>query len=99
MTAGTDRDGVCPLGRAGRGTAVVPPVAAGLVGPRRSAAGLPFKGARCARVARDGLRPPLIASLAGRAVDAVSGGVKRPAAPTGPARPTPAHRAMEVTDD
>jgi hypothetical protein len=87
MTAGTDRDGMCPQGRAGRGTTVVPPAAAGVVGPRRSTAGLPVKGARCARVTRDGLRPPLTASLAGRAVDAVGGGMKRPATPAGPARP------------
>jgi hypothetical protein len=69
--AGFGCGGICPHGRAGQATAVVPPAAAGLVGPRRSAAGLKFKGARCTRVARDGLRPPLILSLAGRAVHAV----------------------------
>ncbi len=49
MTAGTDRDGVCPQGRAGRGTTVVAPGAAGVVGPRRSTAGLTPHGAPGAR--------------------------------------------------
>jgi hypothetical protein len=67
-----------------------PHAAAGPVGPRRSTAGLPVKGAALRSASlRDGLRPPVTASLAGRAPTPYGGGVKRPAALAGrPDRPT-----------
>jgi hypothetical protein len=69
-----------------------PPAAAGPVGPRRSTAGLPVKGAALRSASlRDspaGL-PSVTASLAGRAPTPYGGGVKRPAARAGrPDRPT-----------
>ena len=89
--SGQDTGRVRPQGRAGRGTADGAPAAPVPVGPRRSTAGLPFKGAALRSASlRDGLRPPLIASLAGRATTPYGGGVKRPAALAGrPDRPIP----------
>ena len=91
MSADRSRVEVGPQGRAGRGTAVEPPAAAGPVGPRRSTAGLPVKGAalRSASLRDSPGGLPLTASLAGRAPTPYGGGVKRPAALTGrPDRPT-----------
>ena len=91
------RSGCCPQGRAGRGTAVEPPAAAGPVGPRRSTAGLPVKGARCApRRCATAWRPPCDREPRRPCTRTpYGGGVKRPAAPAGPARPAHSGRAVE----
>ena len=60
----------------------------GPVGPRRRTAGLPVKGARCARVAGDGLAAALDREPRRPCTSAPSAaGGQRPAAPAGPGRP------------
>ena len=90
-------------GRAGRGTADGPPAAAGPVGPRRRTAGLPVKGARCARVAGDGLTAALDREPRRPCTSAPSAaGGQRPAAPAGPGRPAlsqPVPGRQLVTDN
>lgn len=70
----------------------------GPVGPWLSTACLPVKGTALRSVSlRDGLRPPLTASLLGRAETPQGGGGQRPATPEGPGRPTPVAEETAVS--